>query len=133
MHEVTPPDDGRRRVVVLAVRPQVDGGRAPIKRVVGERVDVEADVVVDGHDLLQAVLLHAHEGDAAWQELPLAPAGNDVWRASFAPDRLGRHRYSVLAWVDRFATWRHGLDRKLAAGVDVTVELLEGAALVDEA
>ena len=128
-----PAHDGRQRVVVLAVRPVIDGGRYPVKRVVGERVDVEADIVVDGHDLLQAVLVHAHEGDAAPQELPLVPAGNDAWRASFTPERLGRHRYGVIAWVDRFATWRHGLDRKLAAGVDVSVELLEGAVLVDDA
>src|SRR5437868_2393495 len=46
------PENGRRRVVIENVTPQIiDGGRYPIKRVVGESVLVEADIFVDGHDL----------------------------------------------------------------------------------
>ena len=126
-------DDGRARVVVLAVRPEVDGGRYPVKRALGEPLDVEADLVVDGHDAVRAVLRHRHEADAAWREVALEPAGNDAWRARFTPARLGRHRYTVIGWVDAFGTWRHGLERKAQAGVDVTLELREGALLVQAA
>ncbi|MBA3820797.1 MAG: DUF3416 domain-containing protein, partial [Deltaproteobacteria bacterium] len=126
-----PAGDGRRRVVALALRPEVDGGRYPVKRVAGEVLEVEADLVADGHDVLSAVLLHRHASEAAWHETPLVPAGNDVWRAAFELPQLGRYPYSVLAWVDAFATWRRGLERKFTAGADVTLELLEGALLVD--
>jgi starch synthase (maltosyl-transferring) len=136
-----------RRPVVLAVRPEVDGGRYPVKRVLGESLAIEADIVADGHDVLRAVVLDRAPGRApgpapgaapgaaadAWRETELELAGNDVWRAAIELAALGRHRYTVVAWVDAFATWRRGLERKLAAGVDVTVELLEGAQLVEAA
>jgi starch synthase (maltosyl-transferring) len=121
------------RAIILAVRPEVDGGRYPAKRIVGEAVEVEADLLADGHDVVRAVLLHRPPGQTAWQEFELVPAGNDVWRASLVAETLGRHHYTVIAWVDAFASWRHGLERKVHAGVDVSVELLEGALLVDAA
>jgi starch synthase (maltosyl-transferring) len=63
----------------------------------------------------------------------MTAAGNDAWRASFVASTLGRHQYTVISWVDAFATWRRGLERKVAAGADVHVELLEGALLVEAA
>ncbi len=121
------------RVVILAVRPEVDDGRYPAKCVIGDVVAVEADLVADGHDIVRAALLHRPPGDTTWHEVELVAAGNDVWRASFAAQRIGRHHFTVTAWIDAFASWRRGLERKVAAGNDVTVELLEGAILVDEA
>ena len=50
------PTDGRRRAIVEGVVPQVDGGRFPIKRIVGDRVQVEADAFADGHDVVTVVL-----------------------------------------------------------------------------
>jgi starch synthase (maltosyl-transferring) len=125
----------RRRAVVLAVRPEVDGGRYPVKRVVGEPLVIEADIVGDGHDVLRAVALARPAGPdgAAWRETALVLIENDVWRGAIELPAPGRHHYTVVAWVDAFATWRRGLARKLAAGVDVTVELLEGAVLIDAA
>ena len=35
-------DVGRRRVIIESVSPEIDGGRFPIKRVIGESVTVEA-------------------------------------------------------------------------------------------
>ncbi|HEU0031513.1 MAG TPA: alpha-1,4-glucan--maltose-1-phosphate maltosyltransferase [Kofleriaceae bacterium] len=125
--------DGRRRVVVLALRPEIDGGRYPVKRTPNEPLVVEADLACDGHDVVRAVFLHRHAREPAWIETEAEPIGNDAWRATLALTRLGRHRYTILAWVDTFATWRRGLERKYAAGSDVHVELLEGALLVDAA
>ena len=122
--------EGRCRVVALAVRPEIDGGRYPVKRVVGDLLAVEADLIADGHDVLRARLLYRHETERAWHEVELAPAGNDAWTASIALTQLGRYRYTVVGWVDAFATWRRGLERKFAAGQDVSLELREGALLV---
>lgn len=117
--------------MILAVRPEVDGGRYPIKRVLGDSLVVEADIVSDGHDVLRAVVLDRPPGADAWRETALVPLPNDVWRAEIALAGLGRHAYTVLAWVDAFATWHRGLARKIAAGVAVAVELLDGALLVE--
>ena len=119
-----------RRVVVENIYPEVDAGRFPIKRAAGETVRVNADVHADGHDLLSAVLLFRRRGDSTWAEVPMEPAGNDRYSASFPVDALGYYEYTVEGWIDRFATWRSELSKKFGAGQDVESELLEGAHLV---
>ena len=125
----------RRRVVIEGVTPEIDCGRFPVKRVVGESVTVEADAFTDGHDALSVMLLHrpaAAEGEDAepWTEVPMAPLGNDRWRGSFPVLRLGSHEYTIEAWIDRFGSWRRDLEKRLAAGQDVTVDLRIGAELL---
>ncbi|HEX9015575.1 MAG TPA: alpha-1,4-glucan--maltose-1-phosphate maltosyltransferase, partial [Chloroflexota bacterium] len=122
-----------RRVVVEGVEPEIDCGRFAIKRTVGDSVAVEADVFADGHDELSAVLLHRKEGEQGWDEVPMEPLFNDRWRASFVVQELGTYHYTVEGWVDRFRSWRRDLAKKAAAGQDVSVELLEGAGLVESA
>jgi starch synthase (maltosyl-transferring) len=120
----------RQRVVIQAVRP---GGDYAVKRVVGESLAIEADVVCDGHEVVRAVLQLRHASEQTWREIELRPAGNDVMTTALALERLGRHHFTAVAWIDTFATWRRGLERKIAAGQDVALELLEGAQLVDAA
>jgi starch synthase (maltosyl-transferring) len=122
----------KRRVVVEDVRPQVDAGRFPIKRVTGERVTVAADIFADGHDELSAVLLYRRVGDAAWREVPMAPTTNDRWQATFTVESVGRYEYTLEGWVDQFASWRRDLGKKADAGQDVASELLEGSELIRE-
>lgn len=121
------------RVVVESVSPEIDCGRFPIKRTVGEEVIVSADIHADGHDSLAALLRYRHAGDASWQEVPMTELGNDRWQGKFAVNELGRHEYTVEAWIDGFASWRKGFTKKVNAGQDVASELLEGAALIREA
>ncbi len=125
--------DGRRRVVIDAVRPSVSGGRAPVKRIQGEPLLVEADILVDGHDLLAGVLLYRKGEDGPWHEVALTAKGNDRYAASFTPRELGRWHYTVEAWVDEIGSWRRGLGKKVEAGVPVGLELLEGADLLGAA
>jgi starch synthase (maltosyl-transferring) len=62
----------------------------------------------------------------------MQPLPSDRWRAAFVVEGIGRHEFTVDAWIDRFASWRGDLEKKHAAHQDVGVELLEGAALVRE-
>ena len=119
-----------RRVVIENVYPEVDGGRFPIKRSIGETVIVNADVHADGHDLLAAVLIFRSRARPAWAEVAMEPVGNDRYSASFTVDALGRYEYSIEGWIDRFGTWRSDISKKFGAGQDVDSELLEGAQLV---
>ena len=119
--------------MVESVRPSAACGRVPVKRVAGDRFEVTADVFADGHDRVAAALRVKHEGWGRWREVPMEPLGNDRWAATVELDALGRWRYAVRGWVDRFATWRDELERRVAGGQDVKVELLVGAQLVDEA
>src|SRR5689334_4771673 len=144
--EDAPSVDGRRRVVVDAIRPQVDGYRHPVKRVVGDTLIVEADLLADGHDRLGGVLLFRPRGAPQWREVRLEPVrapaarrpalgghavraqevdpppsrpSNDCWWAGFTLDALGTWEYTVCAWVDAWATWAWGLRRKVEARQDI--------------
>lgn len=124
------------RVVVEAITPTVDGGRYPVKRTVGERLVVEADLLVDGHDRLAGALLYRNGEESAWREVPLEPLEQlepDRWRASFTPDVIGAWQYTVAAWIDGYASWAQGLRRKLEAGQDVELELRAGAEMIEAA
>jgi starch synthase (maltosyl-transferring) len=134
-------EDGRRRVVIEGVTPQVDCGRFAVKRVLGDRVVVEADVFADGRDALSCRLLWRPEADPAWSETPMSPIvqiapialGGDRWRGAFTVTELGTWRYTLLAWVDHWQTWRRDLERLRAAGGDPSLHLRSGAALVEQA
>jgi starch synthase (maltosyl-transferring) len=121
------------RVVVERTAPEVACGHAPIKRTVGEKVVVEADVYAEGHDLVTVVLRWRRESAAEWTEVEMGPLGNDRWRASFPISSLEPHRYVVEGCVDAFRTWRRGLSKKLDAGTLEAVDLLVGAELLDDA
>jgi starch synthase (maltosyl-transferring) len=124
---------GRARVVLERATPEVDAGRFAVKRVLGDAVVVEVDAFTDGHDRVACALRWRHEDDAAWREAPMEALVNDRWRASFTVDRLGRWRYGIAAWIDRYGTWLHDLGRRPVGDADVPVWFLAGAALVREA
>jgi starch synthase (maltosyl-transferring) len=120
--------------VVERVRPQVDCGRFPVKRTIGERLTIEADVFADGHDEISCQLLYRHEDDMEWRVSPMARLdGGDRWRGEFPVSQLGRYVYTVEGWIDRFGTWRRDMLRRMAAGQDLQVEFLIGAELIDDA
>ncbi len=125
--------EGHRRVVIEGVEPLIDGGRFPIKRVVGESVTVEADVFADGHDRVETRLLFRAEAEVDWTEVPMESLGNDRWRGEFTVKEMGRYRYTIEGWISRFGTWRADLTKRLEAGQDVGVDLLIGADLIEEA
>ncbi|ADI14543.1 alpha-1,4-glucan--maltose-1-phosphate maltosyltransferase [Truepera radiovictrix] len=126
------------RALILAVRPSVDGGRFPIKRITGEAVAVSADIVADGHETVAAEVLFGPKGapKSAEEAVRLKHVGNDVYEGCFTASGVGMMRYRVRAWVDMFATWQAIFKRRVDAGSDeaeLRSELLEGAALLQKA
>jgi len=122
--------DGRARAVVDAVRPAVDGGRFAVKRVAGDRVDVEAQCFTDGHDILRVMLRWREESVPTWNEVEMRALGNDVWSASFVAARVGSYRYTIVAWVDHFLTWRDETARRQDAA-DLLLAARVGADLIE--
>jgi starch synthase (maltosyl-transferring) len=119
-----------QRIYIEDVYPSVDAGRFPIKRVVGEAVDVWADIFRDGHALVAADLAWRPEGATQWHRVPMRLNGNDRWTATFVPQQPGRHQYLVEAWTDVFGTWQREAAAKEKAGDDVSLELEEGRRLL---
>lgn len=127
------PEEAQQRVIIERVLPEIDAGRYPIKRTPGEKVVVTAHIFADGHDRIAARLLYKPVSEKAWRETTMAPLGNDVWEASFTPLDDRPYHYTLEAWIDRFASWRDDLAKRVQAGQDVASDLLEGAGLVFEA
>jgi starch synthase (maltosyl-transferring) len=123
----------RRRIIISGVQPEIEAGRFPCKRVLGEGLVVEADVFTDGHEALSARLLFRHEKERRWRETPMEFLGNDRWRASFDTARLGRYRYTLEAWLDPWKGWRRDMEKRLAAYQDVSLDVIIGGQLLEQA
>ena len=122
-----------RRVIIENVQPELDCGRFPIKRTMGDRVEVTADIFADGHDVLYAVLRHRPASRTDWEEVPMEPLQNDRWRAEFRVPAEGRHLYTLQAWPDRFQSWTRDLAKKLEAAQDISIDILVGTQLIEAA
>jgi starch synthase (maltosyl-transferring) len=116
-----------QRVVIRGVNPEIECGRFPVKRIVGDRVIVEADIFADGHDTIAAVIRYRHEDEGLWSEIPMQELGNDHWRAEFTVQHLGEYIYAINAWVDPVQTWFKDFLKRVAAGQDVGTDLQIGA------
>lgn len=125
--------EGRRRVQIEGVSPEINGGHFPIKRTVGEQVRVEVDMFSDGHDAIAGVILYRPEASELWSEVPLSPLVNDRWQGTFTVSQLGRYVYTITSWVDHFLSWQKGIAKKIDAAQDISVDVLIGAQLVEEA
>src|SRR5947207_13629285 len=121
-------------VVIENLAPLVDGGRYPVKRVIGEDLIVEADVFKDGHDVVAANLRWRMLGENGWHDTPMRFVDNDRWRGACTLYQNTIYEYTVEAWTDTFRGWQHEFITKFEAGIlDLTSEALEGAALLEGA
>ncbi|HET7710690.1 MAG TPA: alpha-1,4-glucan--maltose-1-phosphate maltosyltransferase [Thermoanaerobaculia bacterium] len=128
------PIDGRQRVVIEGVQPSVDSGQFAAKRIVGDLVNVEADIFADGHDVIAAQLLWRHQSDRKPQAVRMTPLVNDRWRASFTVTDLGFYYFTVEGWIDHFLTWHRDLRKRVAAKQsDLDVQLTIGLEMIREA
>jgi starch synthase (maltosyl-transferring) len=113
------PLEGRKRVIIEEITPQLDCGRYPAKRILGDAVTVTAAVFGDGHDHVAGHLLYRPASEKDWRHTPLTPLTNDLWSATFTVDQLGDWSYAVEAWIDHFDTWCADLRKRLAVQSDM--------------
>jgi len=119
-----------RTVWIGNVQPELEGGRYPVKREVGDLFDVTADILREGHEALAAVLLYRPIKDTRWREVRMEPVDNDRWTARFPLEENTRYLYTIEAYPDAYRTWAADLKKRVAAGMEVGSELLEGAELL---
>lgn len=128
--------EGQKRVTIENVKPQINCGNYPIKRIINEPIKVSADIFVDGHDKIKASVLYrkTQKGkENKWKEIPMKFISNDHWEGDFFLENEGTYEYTIEAWVDHFSTWQHGLKKKFEDQQDVKTELLIGAELMEKA
>ncbi|MDB4946194.1 MAG: alpha,4-glucan:maltose-phosphate maltosyltransferase [Labilithrix sp.] len=118
-------------MLLEAASPEVDGGRYPAKRVVGDMVSAEVDMIHDGHDAIAGRVLFRPVGESTWHLAPLAALVNDRWRGTFTVDRVGLWELTFEAFIDHYTTWRLGTEKKKKVGQDIGLELLIGANLLE--
>ncbi|MFO0698229.1 MAG: alpha-1,4-glucan--maltose-1-phosphate maltosyltransferase [Nitrospira sp.] len=125
--------DGWATIVIERVDPELDGGRHPVKREVGDRLRVSADIFKEGHDVLTAVLRYRTIHETAWREATMEHVDNDRWAGYFDLQENVRYLYTIGAYVNEYESWRGEVVAKSEAGECVLSELLEGRALVERA
>ena len=114
-----PPE--RRRVIIGNVTPQVDGGRYAVKRVVGDTVSVEADAYAEGHDEITVLLMYRAESEEDWHPVEMRPGYDARWYGEFRVEAMGNYYFTVMAWPDRFRSWRRDLEKRVAAEQDLSL------------
>lgn len=122
----------QNRTIIDHVLPQINNGRFPVKRIVGDPVAVSASIFGDGHDYIRAVVEYKHASKKRWTSVAMDSHPNDEWTASFVVDQQGRYDYRIVAWIDHLLTWRNGFLKKQDAGQDMAVELQIGRNLLAE-
>ncbi|CAH1000378.1 Alpha-1,4-glucan:maltose-1-phosphate maltosyltransferase 1 [Neolewinella maritima] len=122
----------QNRTIIDHVQPQINQGRFPIKRVVGERVAVSATIFGDSHDYLRAVVAYRRAGADSWEENELTEGSNDLWTGQFTVTEQGMYDYKLVGWVDHLKTWHKGFKKKYADGQDMAIELQIGANYLSE-
>ncbi len=121
----------QQRIMIENVKPEIAGGRHFIKRITGETIQIEANILADGHDVLGASVLYKYEKEKNWHSSPLSEVGNDLWKGSFKVEKQGFYHYKIVGWLDHALTWQHNLERKVKDGQYVNVELLDGIQYLD--
>ena len=111
------PAHGQNRVVIEEVSPQVNAGRYPVARILGDKVQVTAAIFADGHDHTAARLLAKNSSERKWRISPMTATNNDLWTGTFIADQLGSWSYTIEGWIDHFDTWTSDLQKRLAAQV----------------
>jgi starch synthase (maltosyl-transferring) len=121
------------RIVIESVYPEIDGGRYPVKRKIGDEFEIAADIFRDGHDVIAASILYRAADEDFWRRAPMYHVDNDRWGGAVRLSRNIRYFYTLEAWTDVFASWRRDTGRKIAAKQDVGTELIEGREIIERA
>lgn len=127
-----------RQILIEHIWPEIDCGRYPVKRIVGDMFEVQADIFRDGHDLIAAALMYrqvsgAPPGETGWREVPMRAIENDRWYGHFPLESIGNYCYRIEAWTDRFGTWLHDMEKRIEAGQVSETDVLEGVVLAEAA
>jgi starch synthase (maltosyl-transferring) len=124
------PIDGKTRPVIENISPEINNGKYSPKATEGQRIQISADILIDGHDILGSRLLYKHEKEKTFTEAKLFDLGNDRFIGEIYAEKVGFYTFKIEAWVDHFATWQHEVDEKIKANLKLEVELLVGIELL---
>ncbi len=124
--------NGKQRVVIENVQPEINKGKFAIKRIAGESVLVTADIFADGHDQLLANLLFRKQGEQEWQKTNMKFTINDLWEGEFAVNEPGIYEYTLEAMVNHLATWWKDIRKKFKGGNNIIVDIKSGISLLAE-
>ena len=116
----------QKRVIIENILPQLDNGDFFIKRIIGQEVVVTADIISDGHDVMEAAIQFKYEKDKKWIETRMILLPNDSFTAKFIVNKQGNYSYFIESWIDYTLNWQYGIGKKIQDNQVVKSELLEG-------
>lgn len=127
------PQEQVGRFPIVALSPEVDGGKYPVKAFEGEVITFQATCIREGHDKLAVeLILESPTGKKLRQAMTLVNPGLDLWQTKAQLTEIGSYSYQISAWDDEYATWLHTTHVKLAASQDEELMMLEGIKLLEQ-
>lgn len=125
--------EGKKRVVIENIKPEISGGCFPIKRIAGEKVEVQADIFADGYDAISANLLYKKADETSWKEVPMKFKENDTWTGEFTPEETGVYCYTIEGRIDQFKSWQKDIKKKFDASQDIKIDIRIGVSYIEDA
>ncbi|PWB97034.1 alpha-1,4-glucan--maltose-1-phosphate maltosyltransferase [Homoserinimonas hongtaonis] len=122
------------RIAITQLAPRQPENIWPAKAFVGEVVPFSATIFMEGHEVLGAELLLTDPAGAVTRHRMLERTkGTDRFVVDVLIDQQGTWSWSVRAFCDDWATWRHNASIKVAMNSDAELMVDEGAALLARA
>lgn len=120
------------RVILEDLKPTIDCGAFPIRKVPGEKVQVRINAFADGHDFIRVELLFRQKDKRKWQWTAMSHQGNDEYTADFKIEHQKDYEFSARAWIDHPLNWLFGTRKKWKAGQDIASELSEAPLFLED-
>ncbi len=120
-------------IIISDVKPQIDGGLFPAKRVAGDVVEVTASIYSYGIDALNARIRYRRQDEIKWSYSPMELGNNDTWAGSFNVEEPGTYLFGIEAWVDQYGTWLQNIKKWHMAEEDISQDLEIGYDMIRSA
>lgn len=86
-----------KSAAIEEVYPELNGGLFAVKREIGDKFEVWADIIKEGHSLPLPYLKYKFYKDEKWTVIPMEHFDNDRWTASFPLEKVGFYEYTIEA------------------------------------
>ena len=120
------PSSGQQRIVIDKVLPHLENGLYPVKAILGDSIQIDTDILIDGNDQISARILYKSPNQNKWNVASLIDMENNHWSGWLQVDELGKYEFKIEAWIDHAKTWLTNSQIKISNQIPLDVEFQQG-------
>jgi len=88
-----------KTVIIENIYPEIDGGKFAVKREVGDKFYVFADVYKGGHEAIVVNLKYRYAKEIAWKKVAMKRMPDHRWVGTFNLEKTGYYEYTIESYV----------------------------------